>query len=131
MKPAAEERPTVEVTREDQDDINAYALLVQRRSEQVEALAVRSSFVFSSCFFSPHSGALGCAVWVLCWGCPLDCGCSGGSVWVLRPRLYCERAVVVVLTHTYALRVSGCSALPILLLLCLGTRCPGGDLRSA
>ncbi|OSX69566.1 hypothetical protein BU14_1390s0003 [Porphyra umbilicalis] len=39
MKPAAEERPTVEVTREDQDDINAYALLVQRRSEQVEALA--------------------------------------------------------------------------------------------
>lgn len=41
MKPAAEERPTVEVTREDQDDINAYALLVQRRSEQVEALAVR------------------------------------------------------------------------------------------
>lgn len=44
MKPAAEERPTVEVTREDQDDINAYALLVQRRSEQVEALAVRWSF---------------------------------------------------------------------------------------
>ncbi|KAK1864147.1 hypothetical protein I4F81_006697 [Pyropia yezoensis] len=39
MKPAAEERPTVEVTREDQDDINAYALLVQRRSEQMEALA--------------------------------------------------------------------------------------------
>lgn len=29
----------MEVTREDQDDINAYALLVQRRSEQVEALA--------------------------------------------------------------------------------------------
>lgn len=41
MKPAVEERPTVEVTREDQDDINAYALLVQRRSEQVEGLAVR------------------------------------------------------------------------------------------
>jgi len=46
MKPAAEERPTVEVTREDQDDINAYALLVQRRSEQVEALAVRLFFCF-------------------------------------------------------------------------------------
>lgn len=50
MKPAAEERPTVEVTREDQDDINAYALLVQRRSEQVEALAVRGRFFFN--FFS-------------------------------------------------------------------------------
>jgi len=59
MKPAAEERPTVEVTREDQDDINAYALLVQRRSEQVEALAVRLFFVlccfFVVCLFSTQS----------------------------------------------------------------------------
>lgn len=43
----------MEVTREDQDDINAYALLVQRRSEQMEALAVRWWF-----FSSLGSGAV-------------------------------------------------------------------------
>lgn len=70
----------MEVTREDQDDINAYALLVQRRSEQVEALAVRFFFVLC-CFFllfarsqlNPVSFSLFPAYWS--WNAAV-CGCA-------------------------------------------------------
>lgn len=117
MKPAAEERPTVEVTREDQDDINAYALLVQRRSEQVEALAVRWWF-----FFLPR---LSCCVhfWVLCWACLI---LQVGRRWLraLRAATTASGLWFAVLTHTDTLFVFWwpgssfllCVSMPLLLL---------------